>query len=100
MSRDPIDLERRGLLLSVVGALANPALGFGFAAATGSAAVLLDGIYSLIGFAVGLVAMRVATLVRRPDDESFHFGYAAYEPMLNFGWASLPRGWRLEASCP
>jgi cation diffusion facilitator family transporter len=83
MSQDKLDTERRGLLLSVGGALGMSALGFGFSAATGSAAVLLDGIFSLIGFAVGLVAMRVATLVRRPDDESFHFGYAAYEPMLN-----------------
>jgi cation diffusion facilitator family transporter len=83
MTRDTTDLERRGLRLSVIGALGMAALGFGFSAATGSAAVFLDGVFSLIGFAVGLVALRVATLVRRPDDESFHFGYAAYEPMLN-----------------
>jgi predicted Co/Zn/Cd cation transporter (cation efflux family) len=50
---------------------------------TQSDAVLLDGLFSLIGFAIGLVSLRVATLVHRPDDEVFHFGYAAYEPMLN-----------------
>ncbi len=29
------------------------------------------------------MALRVASLVTRPDDDLFHFGYAAYEPMLN-----------------
>ena len=75
--------ERRGLLLSVWGAVGMAALGFVFFLLTHSQAVLLDGAFSLIGALVGLVAVRVATLVRRPDDEHFHFGYAAYEPMLN-----------------
>lgn len=95
-------LEQRGLTFSVIGALGMSALGFAFAAITGSDAVLLDGIFSLIGFAVGLIALRVASIVARPDDERFNFGYAAYEPMLNLvkgllmifvsilaGWASV-----------
>ena len=76
-------LEKRGLVLSIIGALFMAALGFGFAVLTSSDAVLLDGFFSLVGFAVGLVSLRVASLVRRPDDEIYHFGYAAYEPMLN-----------------
>ena len=79
---DP-SVERRGLLLSVVGALGMAALGIGFFFVTDSVAVLLDGLFSLIGFAVSLIAIRVAALVQQPDDECFHFGYAAYEPMLN-----------------
>ena len=59
------------------------ALGIGFAFLTHSQAVLLDGVFSLIGAAVGMVALRVATLVRKPDDDLFHFGYAAYEPTIN-----------------
>ena len=59
------------------------ALGIGFAMVTHSQAVLLDGLFSLIGAVVAVLTLRVATLVRKPDDESFHFGYAAYEPMLN-----------------
>lgn len=78
-----VDHERQGLLLSVLGALGMAFLGIGFHFVTDSEAVLLDGLFSLIGFAVGLITMRVAMLVRRPDDEHFHFGYAAYEPMLN-----------------
>lgn len=84
--RDPVRKarrERRGLLLSVWGALGMAALGFVFFLLTHSQAVLLDGAFSLIGALVGLVAVRVSTLVRRPDDEHFHFGYAAYEPMMN-----------------
>jgi cation diffusion facilitator family transporter len=76
--------ERRGLLLSVWGAVGMAVLGFVFFLLTHSQAVLLDGAFSLIGALVGLVALRVASLVRRPDDEHFHFGYAAYEPMMNF----------------
>jgi cation diffusion facilitator family transporter len=77
--------ERRGLLLSVFGGLFMAALGLGFALLTESGAVLLDGVFSLIGTAVALVSIRVACMVRRPDDEQFHFGYALYEPMLNLG---------------
>ena len=77
------NLEKRGLRLSIIGALFMAGLGFGFAVLTSSDAVLLDGFFSLIGFAIGLVSLRVATLVRRPDDDEYHFGYAAYEPMLN-----------------
>ena len=76
-------LEKRGLWMSIFGALFMAALGIGFAILTSSDAVLLDGLFSLVGFAIGLVSLRVATLVRRPDDELYHFGYAAYEPMVN-----------------
>ena len=80
---DSETLEKRGLWLSIIGALFMAGLGIGFAILTASSAVLLDGLFSLIGFAIGLVSLRVATLVRRPDDKLYHFGYAAYEPMLN-----------------
>ncbi len=80
---DSETLEKRGLWLSIIGALFMAGLGIGFAILTSSDAVLLDGLFSLVGFAIGLVSLRVATLVRRPDDELYHFGYAAYEPMLN-----------------
>jgi len=81
--RDRERRERGGLLLSVWGGLGMAGLGILFAVLTRSQAVLLDGVFSLIGFAVALVSLKVAALVRRPGDEHFHFGYAAYEPMLN-----------------
>ena len=57
--------------------------GIGFAWLTHSQAILFDGVFSLVGFGVGLMALRVATLVRQPDDEQFQFGYAAFEPTMN-----------------
>jgi cation diffusion facilitator family transporter len=75
--------ERRGLRLSILGALGMAVLGVAFAILTASDAVLLDGVFSLIGFAIGLLTLRVAKMVRRPDDSAYHFGYAAYEPLLN-----------------
>jgi cation diffusion facilitator family transporter len=80
---DTRNLEQRGLWLSIAGALFMAVLGIGFAIVTSSDAVLLDGLFSLVGCVVGLVALRVAALIKRPDDDVFHFGYAAYEPMLN-----------------
>jgi len=67
----------------VVGALFFAALGFGFFLPTESKAILLDGFFSLIGFGMGLLSLRVAHWVQQPDDQSYQFGYAAFEPMLN-----------------
>lgn len=58
-------------------------LGIGFSIFTQSNAILLDGIFSLIGFAAGLVALRVSTLVQQPDDAHFQFGYGGFEPLFN-----------------
>jgi len=59
------------------------ALGIGFGLATESDAIMLDGFFSLIGFVMALVTIRVARLVVQPADEHFHFGYAQFEPFLN-----------------
>jgi cation diffusion facilitator family transporter len=82
---DQSKLEQRGLQLSVWGALGMAVLGIGFALLTNSQAVLLDGFFSLIGFGIGLISLKVAQLVQQPGDEEFQFGYAAFEPMLNLG---------------
>ena len=59
------------------------ALGIGFAFLTNSEAILLDGLFSLVSFVMGFVSLRVATLVREPADEHYHFGYANFEPLIN-----------------
>jgi cation diffusion facilitator family transporter len=76
-------IERRAILLSVWGNLVAALLGLFFAFLTNSEAVLIDGIYSLINFAVALVALKVSKMVQRPDNELYPFGYAVYEPILN-----------------
>ncbi len=58
-------------------------LGLGFAVQTHSEAILLDGVFSLVVFALSIVTLKVAHLIARPDDDSFHFGYAHFEPLLN-----------------
>ena len=76
-------LERRALIISVIGALIMAGLGIGFSLITGSNAILLDGVFSLIGFAAGLMALRISRLVQQPDDEHYQFGYGSFEAFFN-----------------
>ena len=64
-------------------ALFMAALGIVFGLLTRSYAIMLDGFFSLVGFAMAVVTIRVAWLVQQPPDEHFHFGYAQFEPFLN-----------------
>jgi len=87
MTDRPTDLdpgaEKTALRVSMVAYLAAGALGFGFAVWTGSDAILLDGVYSIVSFFSTLLAGRVADLVGRDYSDRFHFGYAHLEPMVN-----------------
>lgn len=76
-------LETRALRLNSLGGLAMAVLGLGFAVLTQSEAILLDGFFSLIGFAVSLLTQKVARLALRPGDQHYPFGYVTFEPMLN-----------------
>ena len=75
--------EQKTLVYAAIGQLFFAALGIVFAILTDSAAIMLDGFFSLIGFGISLVTIRVARLVGQPDDQWFHFGYARFEPLLN-----------------
>lgn len=77
------EIEVFALKLSVVGYLFMAVLGVTFSMLTQSEAILLDGVYSLLSFVMALIAQRVAKLVEIPSSESFHFGYAHFEPWLN-----------------
>ena len=81
--QEKLVLERRALIISVIGALFMAGLGIGFSLITGSNAILLDGIFSLIGFTAGLMALRVSRLVQQPDDEHYQFGYGSFEAFFN-----------------
>ena len=78
-----MDQERKTLLYAALGQLFFAALGIVFALFTDSNAILLDGFFSLIGFGISLLTIRVARLVQQPDDRWFHFGYARFEPLIN-----------------
>lgn len=75
--------EQFALKLSIVGTLFMAFLGFGFAYLTHSDAVMLDGVFSLVGFIMSLLTLFVSKLVIKPDDDLFHFGYSHFEPLLN-----------------
>jgi cation diffusion facilitator family transporter len=78
-----VDQEKKALKLSAGMALFMAALGIVFGLLTRSDAIMLDGFFSLVGFAMAVVTIRVAWLVQQPPDEHFHFGYAQFEPFLN-----------------
>lgn len=78
-----MDQETNALKLSAGMALFMAALGIVFGILTQSDAIMLDGLFSLVGFAMAVVTIRVSRLVKQPPDEHFHFGYAQFEPFLN-----------------
>jgi cation diffusion facilitator family transporter len=75
--------ERQALWVSSYGALALAVLGIVFAVFSGSEAILLDGLFSALGFFMALMTVYVARLVSRPDDERFQYGYAHFAPLMN-----------------
>jgi cation diffusion facilitator family transporter len=77
------DKEISSLWLSIVGTLFMALLGFTFAWLTDSQAILMDGAFSFINGIVAVITLQVARMIQRPEDETFHFGYAHFEPMLN-----------------
>ncbi len=75
--------ERLALKISIAGALFMALLGFGFSILTDSEAIFLDGIFSLVNMAMGIVTLKVSQLVFEPSTHRFHFGKAQVEPLLN-----------------
>jgi len=78
-----MDREASALRLSAYATAFFGVVGTWFGVWLDSEAILLDGIFNWISFAMALVSLRVARLVERPGDEEFPFGYAAFEPMFN-----------------
>lgn len=77
--------EKRALKIAVYGNMFMAVLGLVFAWYTGSQAVLLDGVFSLIALIISVLTLYVASLIARPGDDEFPFGYAVFEPILNLG---------------
>ena len=77
--------ERTALKVSITGALFMALLGFGFAVLTDSEAIFLDGVFSLVNMAMGIISLKVSRLVTAPSTKQFHYGKAQVEPMLNTG---------------
>ena len=75
--------EQFALKVSIGANVLFTVLGFGFAVLTRSQAVLLDGVFSLSSCIMAVLTLIIAQIVQRPDDDTFHFGYAHFEPLLN-----------------
>jgi cation diffusion facilitator family transporter len=76
-------LEKRALVVSIFGGAFMACLGVYFAIVAESDAIMLDGVFSAIGFLMASLTLKVAGLVKRPDDEHFHYGYSHFAPLLN-----------------
>ena len=79
------NLEQSSLKVAIYGNIFMAALGLTFAWYTDSQAVLLDGVFSLIALIIAVLTLYIARLIQRPGDDEFPFGYAVFEPLLNFG---------------
>lgn len=77
------NFESRAIRLTIFGNLGMATVGISFAIVTRSEAILLDGLFSLIAFAIALLTQKVSNLVTRPGNHRYPFGYAIFEPLLN-----------------
>ncbi len=76
-------IEKRSIIITIVASGFFGILGIIISVASHSGAVFLDGLFSLTFGVIGLLTLYVSRLVTRPSDESYPFGYATFEPMLN-----------------
>lgn len=86
---DLAERERQTIILGIWAGIASVLLAFAFAALTASEALLLDGVFSLINVALALLTLKVSSLVMRPADEEYPFGYWHYETFLNLGKGAI-----------
>jgi predicted Co/Zn/Cd cation transporter (cation efflux family) len=75
--------EATALMLSTVAALLMGVVGVVAAVITNSQAILLDGLFKACYFVTAMFTLRVAQLLKRPDDAQFPFGYLYFEPLIN-----------------
>ena len=76
-------LEQKSIYLSISGTLFLAILGLTFGLAIQSAAVMLDGFFNVINFAMALATLWISRLLTRPDGKKFQFGYTGFTPLLN-----------------
>ena len=87
-----MDREAAAIRISAYATAFFGVLGTSFGVWLDSEAILLDGLFNWVSFVMALVSLRVASLVERPGDAEFPFGYAAFEPAVNSTKAFLVLG--------
>lgn len=78
-----MEQERRGLVVSAVVAFGLGIFALVAGIQTGSGAILLDAAFNICFFGAALLTLRIATLLRQPDDARYPFGYFHFEPLIN-----------------
>lgn len=81
---DTFQTEKNAIKLVMIGDVIMAILGLTFYYMTHSQAILMDGVYPFIDMVAGLLTLRVATLISKQANQNQPFGYAIYEPLLNF----------------
>lgn len=84
--------EKTFLLTTAIGSFLISCMGIAFSFMATSQAILLDGLFNLVYFIASLLTIRIASLVQQGDSETFHFGYAYFEPMINGAKGALVLG--------
>ncbi|MBN2606984.1 MAG: cation diffusion facilitator family transporter [Thiotrichales bacterium] len=79
-----LEVEKKAIKLVMIGDVVMAVLGLSFYYLTHSQAILMDAIYPFIDMTAGLLTLRVATLISKQANQNQPFGYAIYEPLLNF----------------
>ncbi|WP_170561721.1 cation transporter [Ruegeria sp. HKCCA5763] len=74
--------EQRALTISMIGTLLMGLAGIGAAILSNSQAILLDGLFSFVGFAAALFARRVIGRVQKAPDQIRPFGYGSEESIF------------------
>lgn len=85
----PATSEHAALQFSMAASAVGGVIGVAFAVASGSDAVLLDGVYSLVSFGMAWVAARITGMILAPSTVHFPFGKAALEPVVNLVRAAV-----------
>jgi len=79
-----LETEKKGIKLVMLGDILMAALGLTLYYLTNSQAILMDGIYPFIDLVAALLTLRVVSLMAMQANQSQPFGYAIFEPVLNF----------------
>ncbi|MDJ0858634.1 MAG: cation transporter [Dinoroseobacter sp.] len=82
MENDTNKVEERSLKVSMIGNLWMAAVGIWAAVLSGSQAILVDGLFSLIGFAAAGFALKVTRDIARRPDRIRPFGYGTEESIF------------------
>ncbi|MFO0582522.1 MAG: cation transporter [Anaeromyxobacter sp.] len=67
---------------SLVASAASAAAGLGWGIASGSGAVLFDGLFSALSLLTLWVALRATRMLGLPEDDRFQFGFRHLEPLV------------------